>query len=327
MDVEQLRQRKQAIVEQYGPWTAYNIRLAGDLYTGGLEVYPVRLRRVLQIVNDLMPGPLTGLRVLDLACLEGLYALEFALHGAEAVGIEGREPNVAKARFAQEILGLTNVKFHQDDVRHLSRAEYGEFDVVLALGILYHLDAPDVFDFMANVADTCRRLAIIDTHISVAAKESAAWRGRTYWGRSILEHHAHTTREQRLKSLWASLDNPKSFWLTRASLYNLLRHVGFTSVYECHNPQIITNADRITLVAVKGQPAEVRTTPLLTGFPEQDWPENLKLSLHPSQDILENPPPPPAPPPPAPRWRRALRVLGKPFPRRVRERVKRLLSL
>lgn len=41
------------------------------------------------------------LRVLDLACLEVHYAIEFALYSASAVGIEYREENLAKSPFRE----------------------------------------------------------------------------------------------------------------------------------------------------------------------------------------------------------------------------------
>ena len=43
------------------------------------------------------------LRVLDLACLEAQFGIEFALHGSNVVGVEGREVNLAKAQFAKDI--------------------------------------------------------------------------------------------------------------------------------------------------------------------------------------------------------------------------------
>src|SRR5207237_6924907 len=107
----------------------------------------VKLRRVTQIVSDVLGGRFEGARILDLACLEGMYALELASRGAEVVAIEGREANLEKARFAARALGL-DVDFRLGDVRDLGRDEHGEFDVVLCLGILYHLDTPDIFEFV-----------------------------------------------------------------------------------------------------------------------------------------------------------------------------------
>src|SRR5262245_46168694 len=102
----------------HGGWTAMSIHLGGGLYT----LPPTadgRLRRILQIACDLAGKPLGQLRVLDLACLEGHYGLELAMHGAEVIGIELREENLAKARFAKDYLHLANLSLYQDDVRNL----------------------------------------------------------------------------------------------------------------------------------------------------------------------------------------------------------------
>jgi hypothetical protein len=60
-----------------------------------------KLRRIVQVVTDIAGTQLHNLGVLDLACLEGGYAIEFARQGAKAVGIEGREASVMKARFVK----------------------------------------------------------------------------------------------------------------------------------------------------------------------------------------------------------------------------------
>src|SRR5262245_49012933 len=150
MDLDEIKQKKQEIIDRFGPWTLHAICLGGDVYT--LDPYPEsRLRQIVQIAADIMGKPFETLRVLDLACLEGQFGIEFALHGAQVVGIEGREVNLAKARFAKEVLALNNIDLVLDDVRYLSKDKYGEFDVVLALGILYHLDVPDSFHFVEKI--------------------------------------------------------------------------------------------------------------------------------------------------------------------------------
>jgi 2-polyprenyl-3-methyl-5-hydroxy-6-metoxy-1,4-benzoquinol methylase len=282
--VEQIVNRKQHVVEQYGEWTAHNIRLADNVYTISDQIRgdEVLARRVLQIVSDVLKNPLSTARILDLACLEGLYAIEFAQHGAQSVGVEIREENLAKARFAQEALALDNLTFVQDDVRNLNSEKYGHFDAVLCLGILYHLDAPDVFDFVHRLAEVCTRCLVIDTHISNTKEVSYKYGEREYWGRFFTEHEPDTTLAEREKSLWASIDNVKSFWLTRPSLFNLLAHAGFTSVYECYNPPVWQKfEDRCTLLAIKGEPQEVLSAPSLLAAASKDWSENSLLGESP----------------------------------------------
>lgn len=276
MNIELIEDRKRKVVERFGPWSAHNIHLQGDVYTMGKGVIgdEIKLRRIVQSVSDIARRPLAELRILDLACLEGLYAVELARHGASVVGIEGREANIEKARFAKDVLGLERLELVQDDVRHLSTNKYGDFDAVLCLGILYHLDAPDIFSFLERIGEVCRGFVLIDTHVSAVAEKSCLHRGVWYWGCAYKEHEADTTPEEKAGRLWASLDNPESFWFTRASLYNVLSHVGFTSVYECHVPaEPDKPSDRITLLAVKGQRQELLCAPLLTARPVEDVPE------------------------------------------------------
>lgn len=293
MDTEQIRLRRQEIVNRYGDWTAHNIHLQNGTYTydenhpkfeDQLKGLGFHLGRIMQSVADTTNRPLDSLRVVDLACLEGVYGIEFAQHGSEVVGIEGREANIEKARFAKQALGLDNIEFVQDDVRNLSVEKYGKFDVVLCLGILYHLDAPDVFHFVERIAEVCQQVAIIDTHIGISANKTHVYKGQEYHGWTVAEHAPKTSKEERLKSLWGSLDNEKSFWFTRPSLFNLLSLVGFTSVYTCQNPVVPGQwADRDTIVAVKGKRTELLSIPTANGLPQELWPENSRIGLYPSQ--------------------------------------------
>jgi SAM-dependent methyltransferase len=268
-DADAIRRELDELERRYGAWTAHNVRLADDVYT--LSPQPagdeVKLRRVTQIVVDVCGGTVENLRVLDLACLEGMYAIELARRGADVVGIEGREANVEKARFAARALGLTNLEFVQGDVRDLSVERHGSFDVVLCLGILYHLDAPDLFPFVERVAEICRRVLVVDTAVGSRSGETHHHAGRAYRGRRLVEHDPDSTPEERLRALWSSLDNTSAFALTRPSLETLFASNGFTSVYECHVPaEPAKEADRVTLLALKG----ARVGELVTPAPAAD---------------------------------------------------------
>jgi hypothetical protein len=294
LNSKELKQARADIVQQFGDWSAHNLYLGEDVYTydqthpkfaDQLVGHGTHLRRIVQIVSDITKQPLSQLRALDLACLEGLYGIELARHGAQVVGIEGREASIEKARFAKKVLALDNLTLTQDDVRNLSVEKYGHFDVVLCLGILYHLDAPDVFHFVERMSDVCTRVAIIDTHVGLVPNQTHTYKGREYHGWSFREHDDNASPEARLKALWASLDNEHSFWLTRPSLFNLLAASGFTSVYTCQYPVPLGQwVDRDTLVAIKGDPQALLSTPTVNGVPAPVWTEDSEVGLHPSQE-------------------------------------------
>jgi SAM-dependent methyltransferase len=278
MNLETLREKQRIVVDKFGPWTASNIHLGDHFYTIGEHIQgdEIKLRRVLQVVSDTVTKPLESTRVLDLACAEGIYSIEFARHGASVLGIEGRQAHIEKALFAKDALSVKNVDFVQDDVRNLSKDKYGSFDVVLCLGILYHLDVPDVFHFIERIAEVCDDIAVIDTRIAFGPTVSFVYGETAYWGNRISEHKRSDAPEEKIKKYWASLDNVTSFHLSRTSLYCMLGRVGFTSVYECYiPPEPAKPIDRITLLAIKGKRQRILGSPLMEKYPVNNAPEEF----------------------------------------------------
>ena len=258
----------------HGPWTAHDIPVAAGVSTGGTEQSGRRVQRVLAAIEDFRPGGFDGLRVLDLGALEGLYGIECARRGAEVVAVEARAGNVARTRAAVEALGLGDrVDVRHEDVRDVSVASHGRFDVVLCLGILYHLDQPDVFRFIARLGELCTGLLVLDTHVALTDAELAALddpdagragyahllsglrtvhddRGIGRRGRIFYEHAPESTEADRLASPWASVQT-QSFWLEREALADLLADAGFGVLYTPTAPALELAADRIWLVGAR----------------------------------------------------------------------------
>ena len=142
------------IVKNHGPFEAHNIQISENVYTMGKESgrSDSRHGRFIALATSMFGSDLSGLRVLDLACMEGKSAFEFAKRGAEAVGIEVRDHHLNKARAVASALGMDNLKFYTDDVRNVTPEKYGHFDIVVCSGIVYHLDEPDVFEFIHNIS-------------------------------------------------------------------------------------------------------------------------------------------------------------------------------
>ena len=265
MIADEIKRKKIAIEAEHGPWTAYNIDLGHGIQTAPqFACAHLRLRRVVQTIADLATKPWDQLRILDIASLEGIFALEFASHGARVVAIEGREGNNVRAKFAAEALGLSNVEFVTDDVRNLSESKYGRFDVVLCSGIIYHLSGMDGCHLIRSVAEVCSQLTIIDTHVGLREDSSISWAGHTYHGTLFTEHRAEDSAAAKASRTLASLDNDTSFWFTKPSLMNLLRDVGFSSVSEILQPKSFADfADRHTFAAIKGEPQRITMSPEL----------------------------------------------------------------
>jgi Methyltransferase domain len=251
-----------------------SVHLGDGAFTRETKESDRRLRCFVQAVADIAGKPLNQLRILDVACYEGHYSIEFGLHGAQVVGIEGRDTNLNKARFLKDHFRLGNVSFYHDDVRNVREDRYGRFDVILCAGILYHLDAPAVCEFIKSIHSVCDRLAIFETYVSMKPVVSFTYNGRMYWGSRYVEHDEKASASQKHKDLWASIDNPSSFWLTQASLCNALVHAGFTSAFVQLNPSLEKQPlDRHTFIALTGSPARVLSSPLTDAEVDRDWTE------------------------------------------------------
>lgn len=230
------------------------------------------LRRVMSLAAALAKKPLAEARVLDLACQEGCYGLEAALAGASMVGVEARERHVERARTLARALGLdSRATIEVGDVRAVSAESHGRFDIVLLLGILYHLDAQDGADTLAHLAALTDDLLIVDTHIAPNARAQFTYRGRSYDGAYVREHNAADDDATKLARGQASIDNEFAFYFTRDALVRLLADVGFSFVLEALAPLDATKpGDRLTLVAFKRPLHEVQLYPWIAGLSEDE---------------------------------------------------------
>jgi tRNA (mo5U34)-methyltransferase len=88
-----------------------------------------------------IPDDLTGRSVLDIGCNGGFYSIEMKRRGAaRVVGIDSDERYLAQARFAAEISGA-DIDFRKLDIYDIG-ALGEKFDLVLFMGVLYHLRHP-----------------------------------------------------------------------------------------------------------------------------------------------------------------------------------------
>src|SRR5215212_163261 len=281
---EEILRSKAAIVERHGPWTAHNARLCDSVWTikEGVVNFDEKTRRAIQIAHDFFGPDLSGLRVLDLGAGEGGLSLEFARQGAAVVYVDGREHNVAKARFVAEVLDIQGIRFLCEDVRNLPDFEQ-KFDLVLCYGLLYHLDAAAAVGLIERISGITSRVAVVDTHYSLINERSEELGGETYSGRSFREYPDDVSAADMNNALWSSIGNITSFWFTKPSLLNLLNRVGFSMVYEVGSPLVYDfhdrekdmrykHADRSTFVAVRGAEAQVLTSPEVNRIPPRRWP-------------------------------------------------------
>lgn len=174
-------------------------------------------------------------RVVDLGCLEGGYAVEFARAGYDVLGIEARTESIARCNYVAEKVGLENLRFVQDDVRNVDT--YGEFDIVFCCGLLYHLESPAAY--LAQLGGITRRLLLLHTHYAETEPNP------NYPLSELTEHEGLTGRwwceapggrwssmEQMEEAKWASWGNTVSFWPVKRHLLKAIQTAGFSIACE-----------------------------------------------------------------------------------------------
>jgi len=89
-------------------------------------------------VKQLLPESLKGKRILDLGSNAGLFCIKTAqMEAKEVIGIEKEPKHLKQCAFLKEYFDVKNVKFINGNLENLSNMGLGNFDIVLAIAVLY----------------------------------------------------------------------------------------------------------------------------------------------------------------------------------------------
>jgi len=106
-------------------------------------------------------------RALDLACNEGWFSHRLLSWGAGRVlGIDAREQNIRRATLLRDHFGIgaDRLEFRTADVFDLDPEDLSTFDVVLVLGLVYHLERP--VEAIRIARRLTRRVCIIESQLT-----------------------------------------------------------------------------------------------------------------------------------------------------------------
>jgi tRNA (mo5U34)-methyltransferase len=148
-----------------------------------------------------LPADLTGVRALDIGCNAGYYSFELARRGASVLGVDHDLHYLAQAAWAREQFGLEDrVELREMGVYDLGRLRE-TFDLVLFLGVLYHLRYPLLgLDLVAERLAPGGTLAIQTltmpggavegvTPADIGIQERERLRERDWPAMAFVEHH------------------------------------------------------------------------------------------------------------------------------------------
>src|SRR5215212_6084444 len=132
---DEIQQRVRALGKWFHNMNLRGVWTAPDHFLGD---YPhIKFRNF----EHAIPSDLRGMTVLDIGCNGGFYSIEMKRRGAErVVAIDFDDRYLAQARFAASSLGF-DIEFQKLSVYDVHKLNE-RFDVVLFLGVLYHLRHP-----------------------------------------------------------------------------------------------------------------------------------------------------------------------------------------
>jgi tRNA (mo5U34)-methyltransferase len=137
------------------PFWFHQIEVAPGIITPGLVATAEYLKQLK------LPADLTGKRVLDIGAWDGFYSFECERRGAaEVIAIDGA-PSLS-FDVAHELLG-SRVKFYTLNIYDLKPELLGQFDLVLCLGVLYHLRHPLLG--LEKARSVCKGSLILETAV------------------------------------------------------------------------------------------------------------------------------------------------------------------
>jgi tRNA (mo5U34)-methyltransferase len=218
------------ILRRLGPWY-HNVELAPDVMTNPANKdYPMSRWRILDRV---IPKDLKGKTVLDIGCNSGFFSLEMKKRGADrVVGSDIMLHVLAQSRFLSHWLELPLELHEQDayDVQSLGM----KFDVVLFIGVLYHLKHP--LYALEKISSVCNEAMYFQSGVRGPLGDMEP--ADDYPG---TEDRIFDRPEwPKMYFIEKKFNGDESNWwfATRSCLKAMLRTAGFRTIEDTANPEI-----------------------------------------------------------------------------------------
>lgn len=229
-------------------------------------VHQTRTELIEPVVRAALEAAGPGACAIDIACNEGWFSHKLLEWGAErVVAVDVREQNIRRATLIRDHYGISpdRLELRQQDVLTLDPHELGRFDVVLMLGLIYHMEQPMEAIRVARRLTT--RTCVIESQLVRQTRPLLFTDGQP---------NSFSTTEMAFGAWFEDVeDNPLassggviSLVPNRAALERMPRHAGFARVTFLdaaphHDPQYV-HQDRGIVAAYAPQREHGTTTGL-----------------------------------------------------------------
>ncbi|MGH9871898.1 MAG: DUF1698 domain-containing protein [Pyrinomonadaceae bacterium] len=246
------REEIQSELKRLEPWF-HRIDLGNGLFTKTESVMGEPIDHPLgpwQTIQKLLPLDLSGKTLLDVGCNAGFYTFEAKRRGAlRVLGVDGQRQHVRQGLFVRKVLDL-DVEFRRLNVYELNSRSVGQFDITLALGLLYHLKHPILA--LENLYQVTKDLLIIETAIMPVRQTPKSFAHSFGSAKAVLHPIAYVENPPEAK------EQVFNWFLPGAdALIALLRNAGFAEV-----DLVEVKDDRAVVVCRKAKGKETETDAL-----------------------------------------------------------------
>ena len=152
-----------------------------------------------------LPADMTGLRALDIGPSDGFFSMHMARRGAQVTAVDYRAKNGHGFEAMEQLTGL-EFDYRQMNLYDIPGSDIGEFDLVLFLGVLYHL--PDMMRALNIVSRLCRSRLLVETQFEPDLMPGVA----------VAKYYEAGTLAGDITNFWAP---------NRECLFAMLRDTGF----------------------------------------------------------------------------------------------------
>jgi tRNA (mo5U34)-methyltransferase len=241
------------------PAWMYPWQLTEDVITPVLDpelpdVHRTRLELIEGPVRTVLSAAGPNARVIDLACNEGWFSHRMLEWGASYVlGVDIRPRLIERAALLRTHFGIpTNrMELRCADVFDLDIAELGTFDVVLCLGLIYHLENP--VGALRIARGLTRGICAIESQLTKQNEPIMLGNGKADFYEESPASFAARVETDWESNMLASAGGVVSLTPNRAALLQGAEAAGFVELELAqpapgHNPQYVAG-DRAVLLA------------------------------------------------------------------------------